>query len=144
MTPRRPRDGYVKSSFSEGGGQCVLVRRREHDSSVFLRDSKYARNPRNQPENEPIIEMPATAWAPFVAQALGLSGDVVADCPAIEFVPEREDVVLRGNDGTTLVFTRDEWEAFRAGLLNGEFGHGATGRYGRGERPLQVGDTPST
>lgn len=119
MTERRPRDGYVKSSFSEGGGQCVLVRRQEGDPSIFLRDSKYERNPRNQPEDEPIIEMPATAWTSFAALALDSAHEVVAGCPNVEL--NGGGVVLRGIGGTALMFTAYEWDAFRAGLINGEF-----------------------
>ncbi|WP_212761199.1 DUF397 domain-containing protein [Nocardia uniformis] len=121
MTERRPRDGYVKSSFSEGGGQCVLVRRQADDPNIFLRDSKYERNPRNRPEDEPIIEMPATAWATFAALVLNPTDQLVVAAPEVEFTPEGGGVVLRGNDGATLIFTTDEWEAFRAGLAAGEF-----------------------
>ncbi|MEV0299077.1 DUF397 domain-containing protein [Nocardia sp. NPDC050710] len=122
MTGQRPLDGYRTPSASDGGGQCVRVRRIEGAESVFIRDSKYQRDPRNRAEQEPIIEMPSGAWDDF--EAMALNQDVGAETgtgqPSIEHTAER-GVVLRGADGTTLEFTEGEWSAFRDGLLNGEF-----------------------
>ncbi|WP_159848678.1 DUF397 domain-containing protein [Nocardia sp. CY41] len=121
MTGHRPLDGYIKSSYSDGGGQCVLVRRFEGEQSVFIRDTKYLRDPRNRPEEEPIIEMPAEAWNSFEALVLGAStGEAVPGLPEVEFT-DRGHTLLRGADGTTLEFTGDEWIAFRAGVIEREF-----------------------
>ncbi|WP_280247416.1 MULTISPECIES: DUF397 domain-containing protein [Nocardia] len=121
MTGHRPLDGYIKSSYSDGGGQCVLIRRFEGEQSVFIRDTKYLRDPRNRPEDEPIIEMPAEAWSSFEALVLGASaGQPVPGQPDIEFI-DRGHILLRGADGTTLQFTEEEWMAFRAGLEQREF-----------------------
>ncbi|MRH92881.1 DUF397 domain-containing protein [Nocardia sp. SYP-A9097] len=121
VTGRRPRDGYVKSSFSDGGGQCVLVRRKEGDASVFLRDSKYQRNLRNRAEDEPIIELPEAVWLAFEDLVLNRVSDAaIADFLAMEYADDGS-TVLRGPDGTMLLFTEAEWSAFRAGLAGGEF-----------------------
>lgn len=121
-TGQRPYEGYVKSSFSDGGGQCVLVRRYEGEQRVFIRDSKYQRNPRNRPEEEPIVEMPASAWDAFQGLVLGqATTTVVAGHPEIEHATDG-GVVLRGVNGTTVEFTQGEWVAFRAGVAAGEFG----------------------
>ena len=121
MTRDRPSDGYVKSSFSEGGGNCVLVRRREHEPSIFFRDSKYLRDVDNRPEDEPIVEMPAAAWDVFEASVLNRTAPGLAcGCPGVERSVDGE-VVLRGVDGTTLRFTAGEWTAFRSALAIGEF-----------------------
>lgn len=121
MAPNRPTDGYIKASLSDGGGQCVLVRRLEGEASVFIRDSKYRRDSRNRPDLEPIIEMPATAWPIFEARVLDRT--VATDmegAPVVEFM-DRGAVVLRAPDGTVLEFTSSEWGAFRDGLTRGEF-----------------------
>lgn len=122
MTARhRPLDGYVKSSASDGGGQCVLVRRKPGEESIFIRDSKFARDSRNRPEHEPVIEMPASAWVSFRTAVLcGDMGSAGAGHPSIEELHGGE-VVLRGADGTALAFTPEEWAAFRTGLAAGEF-----------------------
>ncbi|WP_231390440.1 DUF397 domain-containing protein [Nocardia sp. CNY236] len=117
----RPLDGYVKASASDGGGQCVLVRRKVGEESIFIRDSKYSRDPRNRPDKEPVIEMPAAAWGAFQAAVLGGS-----PWPAVPGQPHFDEAVdggatLLGADGTTLFFTAAEWTAFKAGLGAGEF-----------------------
>lgn len=120
-TKRRPLDRYIKSSYSDAGRVCVLVRRLVGDASIFLRDSKYLRNPNNPPENEPILEMPAEAWPIFEAQVLNSTTPKTNHGqPAIEFL-DNTDVVLHGRDGTILQFTAEEWNAFRAGLADQEF-----------------------
>ncbi|MGY4102057.1 DUF397 domain-containing protein [Nocardia sp. R16R-3T] len=117
----RPTDGYVKSSYSDSGGNCVLVRRIEGDPNVFIRDSKFGRGLGNQPEDEPIIEMPAAAWATFEALVLGRTiTEAAVGCPEIQHAADN-GTVLRGTDHTTLAFTGDEWSAFRAGLVGREF-----------------------
>ncbi|WP_280404565.1 DUF397 domain-containing protein [Nocardia brasiliensis] len=121
MTGRRPTEGYVKSPFSDQGGQCVLIRRVEGDLSVFIRDSKYQRNPHNRPEDEPIIEMPSTAWTAFEDAVLKRRNVVpAAGQPGIEELGT-EGVALHGTDGATLIFTPGEWAAFQAGLVAREF-----------------------
>ncbi|MFF0489772.1 DUF397 domain-containing protein [Nocardia sp. NPDC004068] len=119
VTRCRPLDGYVKSSASDGGGQCVLIRRKPNEKSVYIRDSKYLRVPGNPPEDEPIIEMPATAWDSLQAVVLGRGSDRLVGQPEIE--QSDNGVILRGVDGTTLAFTSEEWTAFKMGLLAGEF-----------------------
>ncbi|PXX53974.1 uncharacterized protein DUF397 [Nocardia tenerifensis] len=120
-TGHLPLDGYVKASLSDGGGNCVLVRRRTGEQAVFIRDSKYLRDPHNRPEVEPVIEMPSAAWAGFQSTVLeGAPTSPDSGQPTLEEVGDG-GVILRGTDGTRLAFTAEEWSAFRAGLARGEF-----------------------
>jgi len=51
------------------------------------------------------------------------SGPTGGNCVEVAFLPEG-DVAVRNSrqpDGTALVFTRTEWEAFLAGAHDGEF-----------------------
>lgn len=121
MTGHRPRDGYTKSSYSDGGGNCVLIRRKHGESSIFIRDTKYLRDQRNHPEDEPIIEMPAEAWDSFESLVLGRGGsDAAHGRPDVEFINDGH-TRIRGADGVTLEFTPDEWFAFRIALAGKEF-----------------------
>ncbi|NKY48909.1 DUF397 domain-containing protein [Nocardia vermiculata] len=57
MTGDRPRDGYVKSSFSEGGGNCVEVAFFDN-GTVGVRDSK--------DRSGPVLRFTPTEWDAFV------------------------------------------------------------------------------
>ncbi|MBF6216227.1 MULTISPECIES: DUF397 domain-containing protein [Nocardia] len=121
MTTQQPLDGYVKSSYSDGGGQCVEVRRYLGQPEIHIRDSKFRRDPRNRHRREPIICMPATAWPSFEDAVLGRRVDSPAlGQPDVEQHPDH-GVTLRDANGTTLTFTPEEWTAFVLGLRAGEF-----------------------
>lgn len=121
MTGHRPLDGYVKATASDGGGNCVLVRRKSGEEFIFIRDSKYGRDPQNRPEAEPVIMMPAAAWDGLQAAVLGNGSDRAT--PGQPQFEEAADggMALRGSDGTKLFFTAAERIAFTAGLVAGEF-----------------------
>ena len=70
---------------------------------------------------EPIIEIPVEVWARFLDEVagrrpIGSNGELLAtELPS-------GDVELRSAaSGTLLRFTPAEWEAFRLGVLDGEF-----------------------
>ncbi|MFI5781231.1 DUF397 domain-containing protein [Nocardia sp. NPDC051570] len=116
-TPRPMRTGWFKSSFSNQGTNCVEVR---FDGDVVLvRDSKYLRNPANDPTIEPVIRMRAADWAAFLEAALGRSVLDVPGLPAIDHHPDG-NISLRAPD-KSLTYTPDEWLAFVRGIQADEF-----------------------
>ncbi|WP_067818179.1 DUF397 domain-containing protein [Nocardia inohanensis] len=62
-----PQDGWRKSSYSGdgGGGNCVEVRLAE--VAVLIRDSKYLRDPANDPAAQPIISLAGPEWDAFLS-----------------------------------------------------------------------------
>ncbi|MFX0581094.1 DUF397 domain-containing protein [Nocardia nepalensis] len=109
------------SSYSgTNGGQCVEVAFDAESDTLLIRDSKYRRNPANDPANQPMIAIRTEDWAPFLAAAAGENRDTEYRIPTIERQPSGE-VVVRATDGTALTFTQGEWTAFTAGVQDGEF-----------------------
>ncbi|MFI7664158.1 DUF397 domain-containing protein [Nocardia sp. NPDC049526] len=107
------------SSYSgTNGGQCVEVA--FGGRSVFIRDSKYRRNPANDLAAEPVIEIPAKHWDTFLNAAVQNDAKIPAGLPAITRHGLCE-VSIAAEDGTTLTFTAAEWIAFTAGVGDGEF-----------------------
>ncbi|KIA61117.1 DUF397 domain-containing protein [Nocardia vulneris] len=105
------------SSYSGNtGGNCVEVA--SDGAHVFIRDSKYRREPSNDPSAEPVITLTPDQWDNFVKVALNRSKGPTE--PAIEIDPAAH-VELRAAGGPTLRFTPQEWEAFTAGATGGEF-----------------------
>jgi hypothetical protein len=60
---------WYKSSYSQGSNHCVEVR--FTDDTVYVRDSKYLRDPANDPSTQPIIAIPADQWDSFLQLATG-------------------------------------------------------------------------
>lgn len=117
-TPAR-RIGWFTSSYSANGHSCVEVRFDAH--SVFVRDTKYRRNPANDPATQPIIALPAIKWKGFLEKVVtGSPVDDEVGVPAIELDPAG-GASLRAADGTVLVYTESEWTAFINGIRDGEF-----------------------
>ncbi|MQY20073.1 DUF397 domain-containing protein [Nocardia macrotermitis] len=58
---------WRKSSYSTGSDHCVEVK--FADDTVYIRDSKYLRNPANTPANQPILAVPAADWDNFLQLA---------------------------------------------------------------------------
>ncbi|WP_433524053.1 DUF397 domain-containing protein [Nocardia pseudovaccinii] len=107
------------SSYSgTNGGQCVEVA--FGGRSVFIRDSKYRRNPANDLAAEPIVEIPAKHWDTFLNAAIRHDVKIPVGLPVITRHESRE-VSLAAANGTTLTFTAAEWIAFTAGVGDGEF-----------------------
>lgn len=111
---------WRKSSASGdgGGGNCVEVR--FDGRTVFIRDSKYLRSIGNDPAAQPVVVIDADVWPVFLEAARRLS-----DCadPGSASIWRTDDgsVFVVGEDGTKLIYTAAEWEAFVAGVRAGEF-----------------------
>ncbi|MFI5776028.1 DUF397 domain-containing protein [Nocardia sp. NPDC051570] len=110
--------GWFKSSFSTQSSSCVEALFTE--GAVLIRDSKYLRNPANDPAAQPIISILAKDWREFLASATGVGVQSSHGVPVIEAASSGA-VVLRAGDGTTLTYTPDEWTAFVSGIRAGEF-----------------------
>jgi hypothetical protein len=112
------RIGWFTSSYTTNGGNCVEVK--FDGDSVLVRDTKYRRNPANDPATQPIIALPAIKWKGFLEKVVTGSVDDTVGVPAIELDPAG-GARLRAADGTVLVYTRGEWTAFINGIRDGEF-----------------------
>lgn len=107
---------WRKASFSGNNNNCVEVA--VHGDNVLIRDSKYLRNPGNDPAFQPLITISLTQWAAFLAAVAGNSSTTVE--PAITIRPDRS-TMLSGHDGTALIYTPEEWDAFTQAVVDGEF-----------------------
>jgi hypothetical protein len=116
-TPVR-RIGWFTSSYTTNGGNCVEVK--FDGGSVFVRDTKYRRNPANDPATQPSIALSAIKWKSFLEKVINGAVDDVVGVPAIELDPAG-GATLRAADGTILVYTEGEWTAFINGIRDGEF-----------------------
>lgn len=118
MSKSAPKTRWVKAARSGGnGGNCVEVQ--AYHGAVYIRDSKYGRNPANLPENEPIIELPASEWAAFLASVANTSNPASATAPSVTYLAS--GLVTLEFRGTTLTYTTPEWDAFLNGVRGGEF-----------------------
>lgn len=107
------------SSYSgTNGGECVEIAL--DGDKVLIRDSKYLRDPSNDPTAQPMISVPAQDWDAFKDNAAGNQTVGWTGWPLIERLPTGA-VTLRAHDGTTLHYTAAEWIAFTAGIRDGEF-----------------------
>lgn len=111
-----PRGGWRKSTYSDHGNACVEVN--TDSDPVYIRDTKYSGNQSQQP----VITVPADSWAEFLAAALGThKGTTTISMPAIEHNELTGETALTTTIGTTLTYTKDEWDAFLLGIRDGEF-----------------------
>ncbi|WP_328391923.1 DUF397 domain-containing protein [Nocardia sp. NBC_00416] len=110
------RSRWFKSSFSGSEHTCVEVR--FSGKTAFIRDSKYLMDPRNDPAQQPVIELPVSRWEAFLVSVVG-----PAQCadPALPRIASSAFGVSMTAAETTLLFTVDEWAAFVAGVAIGEF-----------------------
>ncbi|WP_280461385.1 DUF397 domain-containing protein [Nocardia carnea] len=120
-TVNAPRTGWFKSSRSNDGPNCVEVNL--DADPVLIRDSKYLRDPANNPQHQPVIAVPADEWAMFLDRAVGEQTPQVVGLPGIHHHSNGE-VSLTASDGTTLTYTPAEWDDFIAGIHDGEFSAG--------------------
>ncbi|MBF6137230.1 DUF397 domain-containing protein [Nocardia puris] len=112
----RPLTWRTSSYSGNTGGNCVEVA--SDGIRVYIRDSKYRRDPANDPVSEPIIAVTPAQWKHLVTVAV--TGSSAVTEPAIE-IGDTGWVELRTNSGVMLRFTRQEWVAFVAGARDGEF-----------------------
>ncbi|WP_040800147.1 DUF397 domain-containing protein [Nocardia higoensis] len=107
------RTGWFTSSRSNNGNQCVEVK--FDADAVWIRDSKYRRGAAGESAAQPVLAVSVKVWDDLVARLR--AGDAVP-----ELITENAagGVELR-RGGTVLSFTRAEWDAFLAGVADGEF-----------------------
>ncbi|WP_280186353.1 MULTISPECIES: DUF397 domain-containing protein [Nocardia] len=107
---------WRKATRSGGNGNCVEVR--ATDTSVLIRDSKYLRDPSNDPEAQPIISLTVTQWRDFLAAVAGGS-----EAPSEPVITVHSDgsATLESADGVALVYTPTEWLYFSEAVTEGEF-----------------------
>jgi hypothetical protein len=118
-TPAKTRrTGWFTSTRSNDGSQCVEVR--FEGEQVLVRDSKYLRDAANDPDSQPIIEISVRDWPAFLAAALGQASDAGSGLPTIKRHTDGGATLFDSN-GTTLEYTPGEWDAFIAGVADGEF-----------------------
>ncbi|WP_280361294.1 DUF397 domain-containing protein [Nocardia wallacei] len=110
---------WRKSSLSNNGGQSCVEVHFDNDT-VYVRDSKYLRDPANDPQQQPIIGIPAANWPDFLGFATYRQPTTATGLPAITERPDGS-TQLMAQDGTALEFTPAEWHAFVGGVLRGEF-----------------------
>lgn len=109
------------SSYSgTNGGQCVQVA--FEGPVVYIRDSKYLKDPANDPADQPVISFDIDFWPRFLDQVIAEVNHVADDLPKIEH-RAGNGVILRGpaTDSPSLAFTHREWAAFIAGVHAHEF-----------------------
>ena len=114
MSTTNTSTDWFKSSFSQSSSNCVQVK--FVGSVVLVSDSKYI----GPAHLQPIVRVLATAWDVFLELALG--NDVREDSIAIPSIAtDSHGMTITDAVGTTLEFTPGEWDAFRSGILAGEF-----------------------
>ncbi|WP_433635532.1 DUF397 domain-containing protein [Nocardia sp. CA-120079] len=107
---------WRKATRSNNSGACVEVL--EGISSVSIRDSKYLRNPLNDPAAEPIITVTKAEWSAFVDEIAGRT----ALRPAHLRASAASDGTMQlTHSNVVLTYTPAEWEAFADGVRCGEF-----------------------
>jgi len=116
---------WFKSSKSVGSSSCVEIK--FGDGVVLIRDSKFARDPMNDPVDQPIISVPIYSWNIFLENVSGRSVGVGSGVPSILPLGDGGAALRCRATGVTLSYTRAEWEAFRAGVALGEFVGGPRG-----------------
>ena len=111
------RGEWFKSSRSNDGTNCVEIK--ISDQSVSIRDSKYLRDPANDPRAQPVISVPVELWSQVLDLALSAGSGTVGGALAIVVEDDGSASVRSGE--VTLVYTADEWDAFVKGVADGEF-----------------------
>ncbi|WP_280314334.1 DUF397 domain-containing protein [Nocardia wallacei] len=105
---------WIKSSRSNGGQACVEVS--FHRDTVLIRDSKYRRNPDNDPTLEPIIALTNQQWQAFLNTVTGKP----TECAPLQLDTDRfGNITVRASDDTQLTYTPTEWDAFCRGVVDG-------------------------
>ncbi len=111
---------WFKSSRSSETQSCVEVK--FEGDRVFLRDSKYLRNLENNPATQPTISLTASRWPAFCRYATNPAAALVGTgLPGIEQRPDGRATVSCTETAVALDFLPDEWAAFVAGIIAGEF-----------------------
>lgn len=106
----------ARRSGGGNGGSCVEVK--ATDTAILIRDSKYLRDPGNDPEVQPIITVTVAQWRHFLDAATLRSA--APSEPAIT-VHSDGSATLKSADGITLDYTPTEWLYFSEAVTEGEF-----------------------
>ncbi|WP_024801440.1 DUF397 domain-containing protein [Nocardia sp. BMG51109] len=109
--------GWFTSTRTNNGNQCVEVR--FDGAAVFVRDSKFRRDPADRPEDEPVIAVTAGEWMAFLDAVLGRAAGPTPGALTAA-VSGTGGAVVRCGD-VELGYTAGEWAAFVAGARDGEF-----------------------
>lgn len=110
--------GWFKSKRSSGSCTCVEVRFLADADAVQVRDSKQIDAVTGTNVSD-IITLPSTDWRQFIHS---LVDDARATGPLVHYSPDDGTIVLHCTEsGVELTYDSDEWEAFRSGVLDGEF-----------------------
>lgn len=111
--PTAPRPGWRTASFSSNGSNCVEVL--EADGETWVRDTK--------DRDAGVVALSAAQWTTFLAE---VADDRPSANGAVEVHEDGDGrQVTELASGVVLRFTRSEWQAFRSGVLAGEFGRAA-------------------
>ncbi|HLS77197.1 MAG TPA: DUF397 domain-containing protein [Nocardia sp.] len=113
---RPRRSGWFTSSRSNNGNQCVEVM--FDVAAVWIRDSKFRSGSEGAPAApaaQPVIALSPAEWDELIACLR--EGRTV---PGLVTETQAGAVELR-RGRTVLSFTRPEWDAFLAGVADGEF-----------------------
>lgn len=112
--------GWRKATASNNGGDCVELK--FTDGKVLVRDSKYLRDPANDPATAPMITIPLSSWRSFLNRVAAPEEHHVEDrrLPLIERNADGSTSLIAA-DSVLLSYTVREWEAFTDGVLRGEF-----------------------
>jgi Domain of unknown function (DUF397) len=113
---------WFKASVSSNAASCVETR--FDGALVHIRDSKYRRNPANDPAREPIITITCDQWQRFLDEMTGRAG--VAANGALTVVTTADGITTKlraTKTGLVLTFTAAEWNAFLSGVRAHEFDH---------------------
>ena len=110
---------WFKSKHSNGSCACVEVKL--DGEWVSVRDTKFSCDRKSDSEEQPTIIVPASAWLQFLAAVAGAAAQSPA-CP-LRFEPAPGGAVsVRSTlESITLTYTAQEWDAFVAGVKDGEF-----------------------
>ena len=120
-TAAAPSSGWFKASFSDNAASCVEVR--FDGALVQVRDSKYRRNPANDPACEPVIAITLEQWERFLNEATGRSEPDANSALTVETTAAGATVLRAAETGRALMFTAAEWDAFLSGAQAREFDH---------------------
>ncbi|MET8423823.1 DUF397 domain-containing protein [Nocardia sp. NPDC004860] len=105
---------WFKSSYSQGGSDCVEVAHRtEH---VLLRDSKYA----GPSHDQPVLAIAPELWPALLDLVLSGNSGRIGDQLSVT-VSAAGGATLTNPHGTALDYTPAEWSAFTKGVANAEF-----------------------
>lgn len=107
---------WRKAARSGQNGSCVEVK--ADGTAILIRDSKYLRDPSNDPEAQPIISISVSQWNDFLDVVAGRS--TASSEPAIT-VRTDGSASLTSADGLRLDYTPTEWLYFSSAVAEGEF-----------------------